>query len=56
MVLAVEPNPDNVQMLYAGIVLNGVRNVRVLPHAASSRSEVLSLSDNTSNSCPFAPA
>lgn len=50
MVLAVEPNPDNVQMLYAGMVLNGVRNVRVLPHAASFRSEVLSLSDNTSNS------
>ena len=50
MVFAVEPNPDNVQMLYAGMVLNGLRNVRVLPHAASVRSEVLSLSDNSSNS------
>ena len=49
MVVAVEPNPDNLQMLYAGMVLNGVRNVRVLPHAASARSEVLSLSANASN-------
>lgn len=49
MVVAVEPNPDNLQMLYAGIVLNGLANVRVLPYAASIRSEVLSLSDNTSN-------
>ena len=49
LVVAVEPNPDNLQMLYAGIVLNGFGNVRVLPYAASTRSEVLSLSDNTSN-------
>ena len=49
MVVAVEPNPDNLQMLYAGIVLNGLANVRVLPCAASIRSEVLSLSHDTSN-------
>ena len=49
MVVAVEPNPDNLQMLYAGIVLNDLANVRVLPYAASIHSQVLSLSDNTSN-------
>ena len=49
-VVAVEPNPDNLQMLYAGMVLNDVANVRVLPHAASVRSEVCSLSRDTSNS------
>ena len=48
-VVAVEPNPDNLQMLYAGMMLNEVANVRVLPHAASVRSEVLSLSRDTSN-------
>ena len=48
-VVAVEPNPDNLQMLYAGMVLNDVANVRVLPHAASVRSEVRSLSRDTSN-------
>ena len=49
VVVAVEPNPDNLQMLYAGMVLNEVANVRVLPLAASVRSEVLSLSRDTSN-------
>ena len=34
-VIAVEPNPDNLQLLYRGIVLNGFNNVKVLPHAAS---------------------
>lgn len=48
-VVAVEPNPDNLQMLYAGMVLNDIANVRVLPHAASIRSEVRSLSRDTSN-------
>ena len=49
IVVAVEPNPENLQMLYAGMVLNGLANVRVLPHAASIRSEVVSLSRDTSN-------
>ena len=42
-VVAVEPNPDNVQMLYAGIALNRARNVRVLPYAASDRQELASI-------------
>jgi FkbM family methyltransferase len=48
-VVAVEPNPDNLQMLYAGIVANGVSNVRVLPYAASDRRQVFSLRGGTSN-------
>jgi FkbM family methyltransferase len=50
LVVAVEPNPDNLQMLYAGIVLNRTNNVRVLSCAASIGSEIVSLSDNSSNS------
>jgi FkbM family methyltransferase len=36
-------------MLYAGLVLNGFSNVRVLPGAASNRSEVVSLTGGISN-------
>ena len=43
LVAAVEPNPENVQLLYAGMAVNEAHNVRVLPHAASDRTEVLSL-------------
>ncbi len=46
---AVEPNPDNLQMLYRGIVLNGFTNVNVLPYAASTTKTVLSLVGGTSN-------
>ncbi|HEY2950215.1 MAG TPA: FkbM family methyltransferase, partial [Micromonosporaceae bacterium] len=48
-VVAVEPNPDNLQLLYAGIVANGVANLRVLPYAASDRRQVFSLAGGTSN-------
>ncbi len=44
-VIAVEPNPDNVQLLYQGIVLNRFHNVEVLPLAAADRFAVLSMSD-----------
>ncbi len=43
-VIAVEPNPDNVQLLYRGIVLNQFTNVEVLPLAAADRRAVFSLS------------
>ena len=46
---AVEPNPDNLQLLYRGIVLNGFTNVNVLPYAASNRKAVFSLMGGTSN-------
>ena len=49
LVLAVEPNPDNLQLLYAGLVLNGFDNVRVLPWAASGRFQVFSLTGGVSN-------
>ena len=48
-VIAVEPNPDNLQLLYRGIVLNDFANVEVLPHAASNRRTVFSLTGGTSN-------
>jgi FkbM family methyltransferase len=48
-VIAVEPNPDNLQLLYRGIILNGFDNVEVVPHAASDRRSVFSLTGGTSN-------
>jgi FkbM family methyltransferase len=48
-VVAVEPNPDNLQLLYRGIALNGFQNVEVFPFAASDRRAVVSLTGGTSN-------
>src|SRR5262245_3251657 len=48
-VIAVEPNPDNLQLLYRGIALNGYENVEVLPYAASNRRSIFSLTGGTSN-------
>ena len=48
-VIAVEPNPDNLQLLYRGIVLNGFTNIEVLPCAASNARTVFSLTGGTSN-------
>ena len=48
-VVALEPYPDNLQSLYAGIVQNGLSNVRVLPFAASDQRGVVSLTGGTSN-------
>jgi FkbM family methyltransferase len=42
-VIAIEPNPDNVQLIYRGIRLNGAANVEVWPIAASNRRDVFSL-------------
>src|SRR5262249_9704065 len=42
-VVAVEPNPDNVQLLLRGIVLNERSNVEVIPLAGSDRRAVCSL-------------
>ena len=43
LVAAVEPNPENVQLLCAGVALNEAHNVRVLPCAASDRAGVVSI-------------
>ena len=43
-VIAVEPNPDNVQLLYRGILLNRLTNVEVLPLAAADCRAMFSLS------------
>lgn len=48
-VIAVEPNPDNLQLLYRAIVLNDCPNVEVLPYAASNARKVFSLTGGTSN-------
>jgi FkbM family methyltransferase len=48
-VIAVEPNPANLQLLYAGILKNNFKNVRVIPLAASNRIEIFSLDGGTSN-------
>ena len=42
-VIAIEPNPDNVQLLFAGIVMNAWANVEVWPCAAWDASGVMSL-------------
>src|SRR5262249_22347092 len=53
-VITVEPNPDNVQLLYAGAVVNGCANVRVLPCAASRARGARSVKGGASNPdlCP----
>ena len=43
-VIAVEPNPDNVQLLYRGILLNRCSNVEVLPLAAAGHQAIVGLS------------
>lgn len=43
-VIAVEPNPDNVQLLYRGLLLNRFTNVEILPLAAGDRRAVFALS------------
>src|SRR5687767_2279915 len=43
-VIAVEPNPANVQLLYRSMVLNDSTNVEIVPLAASNRRAVFSLS------------
>jgi FkbM family methyltransferase len=48
-VIAVEPNPENVQLLFRGIAANCYRNVRVFPVAASNRCETVRLVGTTSN-------
>ena len=48
-VIAVEPNPDNLQLLYAGILLNELANVQVLPCAAWDASGIMSLKGGASN-------
>lgn len=43
-VIAVEPNPDNVQLIYKGILRNRTTNVEVIPLAASDQRAVFSMS------------
>ncbi len=49
-VIAFEPNPDNLQLLYCGILKNNFKNVLIMPFAASDRVAVFSLAGGASNS------
>jgi FkbM family methyltransferase len=42
-VIAIEPEPENLQMLYRGIMINGLTNIDVWPFAASNARQVFSL-------------
>jgi FkbM family methyltransferase len=48
-VIAVEPNPDNLQLLYAGILLNEWAHIQVLPCAAWDAPGIMSLKGGASN-------
>ena len=50
-VIAVEPKPDNIQLILAGIVKNGFSNVHVLPYAASEFETIFELVSGGSNAC-----
>jgi FkbM family methyltransferase len=42
-VIAIEPEPSNLQMLYRGIIVNKLTNVEVWPFAASNSRQIFSL-------------
>ena len=48
-VIAIEPNPDNVQLLYAGILMNAWANVQVCPCAAWDAPGIMSRQGGASN-------
>lgn len=48
-IIAVEPNPRNVQLLYHSLTTNGFTNVEVLPYAASDENHLLQLVAGISN-------
>ena len=54
-VIAIEPNPDSVQLLYRGVLLNGFEHVDILPYAASNRRAVFALTGGTSNTHVIGP-
>lgn len=48
-VISFEPNPNNLQRLLGGVVLNGFDHVDVRPYAASDRRSIFSLAGGMSN-------
>ncbi|MFO7662073.1 MAG: FkbM family methyltransferase [Chloroflexota bacterium] len=48
-VIAVEPNPNNIQLLYRSLTSNHFNNVEVLPYAVSDESKLLKLNFINSN-------
>ena len=49
LVIAIEPNPDNVPLLYAGILMNRWAHVQIWPCAISDTPGVMSRSEGPSN-------
>ncbi len=54
-VVAIEPNPDNIQVLFACLVRNRFTNVEILPFAASDERSIHSLEIGGSNATVGAP-
>ncbi|WP_026732953.1 FkbM family methyltransferase [Fischerella sp. PCC 9605] len=48
-VIAIEPNPDNIQLIFASIVKNRFRNIDVLPYAASDCESIFEMVIGSSN-------
>jgi len=55
-VLAVEPNPKNLQLLYASICRNKVGNVHVFPYAASDEATLMGIQSVGSNGYVTGPS
>jgi len=54
-VISVEPNMQNLQLLYASILENNFTNIKVFPFAASDHSQILKLTSFGSNGLVGAP-
>lgn len=54
-VLAVEPNPQNIQLIYDSILVNKFRNITVFPFAASDTSGILKFINVGSNGGVITP-
>jgi FkbM family methyltransferase len=54
-VLAVEPNPQNIQLIYDSILVNKFTNITVFPFAASDTSGFLEFINVGSNGCVVTP-
>ena len=48
-IIAVEPNPDNVQLILRSVVRSGYKNIHILPYAASDQETVFEIITGGSN-------
>ncbi|MBP5975112.1 FkbM family methyltransferase [Brasilonema sp. CT11] len=54
-VIAIEPNPNNVQLIFASLIKNGFENVSVLPYAASDCESIFEMIIGSSNGYIVSP-